>query len=283
VRRRSWWLPIALLALADCSRPSPPPAPLPASVPSDLARDLADRQRCNLLNGCDPEDALAALGPAYARAACALYTGSAGADDRYWRSRVLAALGRMGGPDAVACLRAALVQGRWLEQATAAFALGDLRAAEAVPDLEAVVAQGPGGGGVALEAGARTALALLGRPVDLSPLWARLAGAEEAVTDWPMLRFVVQAARTLKSREQAPAIARLLKHPDYYLRREALQALAALGDPSTVDAVAAALDDPMPGIRRGAIAALQALVPRAPAGSLEAWRAWRDARRGPTP
>ena len=281
---------LAVLALATnlaCARPEPAPptapAPAPAALPPELVRDLADRQRCNLLNGCAPEDALVALGPAYVRAACELYAGSAAGDDRYWRSRVLAALGRLGGPDAVLCLRGALRDGRWLEKATAAFALGHLRAAEALPDLQAVLTRGPGPGGLALEAGVRTALTQLGQPVDMAPLWSHLANAASELDQWTMLRFVVQAARELGAREQAPAIARLLKHPDYYLRREALQALAVLGDASTVDVVAAALDDPMPGIRRAAAATLGALVPGAGAGSVEAWRTWRDSRAGRTP
>jgi len=272
---------------AEAASPLPAPA-APATLPADLVRDFADRQRCNLLNGCAPEDRLVALGPTYAAAACALYTSTAPDADRYYRSRLLAALGRLGGPDAVACLRAALRTGRWLDRATAAFALGDLKAGEAVPDLEAVLAAGGGGATLAVEAGARAALAQLGRPVDLAPLWAHLAraaaegstpGSLEAVAAWPMLRFVVHAARVVEAHEQAVPIARLLAHPDYYTRREALDALAVLGDAGTVDVVAAALDDPLPGIRRAAATTLAALLPGAGPATPEQWKAWRDRRR----
>jgi hypothetical protein len=284
------WQMLVFVGLLACSRePAPPGAPsapdatdsrgaaASTEVPADLVRELRDRQRCNLLNGCAPEDRLVALGPGFAGAVCALYEQSGAEGDRYWRSRVLAALGRRGGPEAVACLRRALASGRWLEQATAAFALADLGATSAVPDLEALLS-GAGGANLAVEAGARAALHRLGRPVDLAPLWARLAVADRALDQWPMLRFVIQAARVATARDQAPAVARLLTHPDYYTRREALLTLAALGDPGTLDAVAAVLDDPLPGIRRAAADALAALVPGGGRLTPEQWRTWRDAR-----
>lgn len=269
---------LVLLGLLACSRePTPTSATPPPELPADLVRDLRDRQRCNLLNGCAPEERLAALGPGFAGAICALYEQSGAEGDRYWRSRLLAALGRTGGSEAVACLRKALTCGRWLEQATAAFALGDLGATAAAPDLEALLASGKAGN-LAVEAGVRAALARLGRPVDLAPLWARLAVADRELDQWPMLRFVIQAARVVKAGDQAPAVARLLTHPDYYTRREALLTLAALGDPTTLDAVAAVLDDPLPGIRRAAADTLAALVPGGGRLTPEQWRAWRDAR-----
>jgi HEAT repeats len=256
-------------------------APTLASLPDDLTQAFQDRQRCNLLTGCDPEEALVALGPSAARAACAFFDETKGKKDPYYRSRVLRALGRVGGPEAEACLLRALTEEHWLNQATAAFALGDLRAEAAREPMLSMYAQTEPRPGLAVRAGLGYALTRLGAAPALDELWGTLNPGSVSIRNWVYLRFVIRAAAKLKLRAQAGAIAGLVAHPDYYLKREALQALALLGDPSVARAVAEALDADYPGIQREAARCLRALklVDGATAPkTIEQWRSWRDDR-----
>ncbi len=262
-----------------------PASPL-AELPLELQDAFRDRQQCNLLKGCEPVNALVALGANATAAACTFYEESAGDADRYYRSRILEALGRLGGADAEECLIRALTNGRWLDQSIAAFALGDLKTRRAQPPLQQLLddpAQKPG---LALRAGLVYALVRLGAKPPIDELWRSLEPGQVSIHNWGYLRFVVRAAAKLKSRNQATAIAGLVAHPDYYLKREALQALAVLGDNATARQVATALDVEFPGIQREAARTLRALKldtgekrPR----TVSEWRAWRDAKWPPSP
>ena len=255
-----------------------------ARLPTELIAAFQDRQRCNLLQGCDPETILVGLGPSAVDAACAFYDGTREESDRYYRSRVLAALGRMGGPGAVQCLMRAFSEGPWLDQAMAAFALGALRAADAQEVLQASLDDPGKVPNLAVRAGILYALTKLGAEPALDELWRALDPGGASISQWVYLRFVVNAAARLGARAQAGSIALLVAHPDYYLKRASLRALAQLGDPSVARAVAAALDTDYPGIQREATRTLRSLIlvgsPEQPK-TVEQWRAWRDERWAP--
>jgi hypothetical protein len=259
-------------------------APVLAALPPDLIEAFVDRQRCNLLKGCDPADALVALGASAVDAACTFYEESARDADRYYRSRVLQALGRMGGEKAEACLLQALETSRWLDQTIAAFGLGNLRAVRARATLEALLADPNQKPGLALRAGVLYALVRVGAKPSLDELWRSIEPGRVSIHNWGYLRYVVRAAARLGARDQVGHIAALVAHPDYYLKREALQALAVLGDRSAARAAAAALDVEYPGIQREAANCLRALkIAEGPGQpkTVKQWRKWRDARWPP--
>jgi HEAT repeat protein len=259
-----------------------PPASTPPRLPEDLRRAFQDRQSCNLLKGCPPVSRLVALGEEAAGPACAFYRETQADADKYYRSRVLEALGRVGGGVAERCLTHALEHGRWLDRTVAAFALGDLRSEEARAALERTLASA-GGRNLAIRAAVTYALGRIGGEVDPAPLWGVLGSDAAARAQWVYLRFVVRAAARMEAREQAPAVARWLADGDYYLKRECLRALATIGDERVIDPVSRALDDTYPGVRAAAGDTLRALTGRRDIRSTDAWRRWRDQRAAPQP
>ncbi len=66
-----------------------------------------------------------------------------------------------------------------------------------------------------------------------------------------------RALGAMKAREQAPAVAEMLKHPNAGDRMAAAQALGMMGDPAQIPALEALLSDPEPGVRNAAEAALR--------------------------
>jgi hypothetical protein len=256
-------------------------APTPPPLDAGLVRDFQDRQRCNLLNGCGPLERLGELGGEAVPSACAFYRDSARDADKYYRSQVLLGVARAAakGCDegcrklAEDCLRGGLAARSWMEQTEAAFGLGELKAAEALPDLQRLQQSQPN---LAVRAGVMYALARLGAGPDLAQLWAELDPQRADVANWGFLRYVVRAAAGLGARDQALAVAGLVKHPDYYLKREALRALASFKHPSTLEAALAALDDQYPGIRRAAVETLQAITGLRALTTVEQWLAWRQ-------
>ena len=297
--KRSLWSRFALLLALASTQPACHKAPIEArptaletaapaaeaasaQLPEELRRAFQDRQSCNLLKGCPPISRLVALGQEAAGPACAFYRETHADADKYYRSRVLEALGRVGGGAAARCLIHALEHGRWLDRTVAAFALGDLRTEEARAPLEQTLA-GAGGRNLAIRAAVTYALGRLDVEVDPAPLWEVLSSEAAARAQWVYLRFVVRAAARMEASEQAPAVARWLIDGDYYLKRECLRALATIGDERVIDAVARALDDTYPGVRAAAGETLRALTGRRDIRSTDAWRRWRDQREASTP
>jgi hypothetical protein len=86
------------------------------------------------------------------------------------------------------------------------------------------------------------------------------------VTDrrWYLVRNVANILGRLRRPQAVGHLRRIIRHPDYRVRRETLHALASIGTPDADAALAAFLDDPDERLRLLAIQSLD---------TLEAWRA----------
>lgn len=108
--------------------------------------------------------------------------------------------------------------------------------------------------------GAARALGQLGDPRAVEPLVTALAAT----------RWVADAAEqglVALGEQAAPAIGRMVDHPDAVVRARAVEALWQIADPRSQDALLSALSDPETGVRR--LAALGLTAVAADAGALE--------------
>ncbi|MBT9554936.1 MAG: HEAT repeat domain-containing protein [Myxococcales bacterium] len=266
----------------------PPAAPDPlaeAQVRDILARE-GTRSVCNDLNGCAMVNTLVALGPSAAPAIADAYRLSAG--DKFWRFRLLEALGRIGAPEsgsflegvllhddhAVARAEAALALGRG-RFATSLASLRSVAARSPLPETEVLLAIGYAMTRLGDDLAGRTLIeAHLAAPTPVEP-----APGERQAVRWDRLRPGLFAAGELRLKKALPVLARAAREADPFTRREAIVALPKLRDRAAIPTLIDALGDPVPRLRDEALAGLRSLTGFRNRSRPDDWRAWWEGER----
>ena len=224
---------------------------------------------------------LVALGAEAATALADAYRLSTG--DKFWRFRLIEAVGRIGAPEsgefleyvlrhddhAIARAEAALALGRGRYTSSLA-ALRSVAARSPLPETEVLLAVGYAmtrlGGD---DAGRALIEAHLKAPAPVEPV----AGERQAVR-WDRLRPGLFAAGELRLRVALPVLARAALEADPFTRREAIVALPKLRDRAAIPSLIDALADPVPSLRDEALAGLRSLTGFRNRTRQDDWRSW---------
>jgi HEAT repeat protein len=256
-----------------------------AQVRDILARE-GTRSACNDLNGCAMVGTLVALGPSAAPAIADAYRLSAG--DKFWRFRLIEALGRIGAPEsgpflegvllhddlAIARAEAALALGRG-RYATSLAALRSVAARSPLPETEVLLAVAYAMTRLGDDAAGRALIEVhLVAPSPVEPV----PGERQAVR-WDRLRPGVFAAGELRLKKALPVLVRAAREADPFTRREAILALPKLRDRSAIPTLIDALGDTVPSLRDEALAGLRSLTGFRNRVRQDDWRAWWEAEQ----
>ncbi len=240
----------------------------------EAIRNLMDRHKCNTVMGCLAEEEVVAAGVDGARAIMEAYPTIS--RDSYNKFHLLDVLGEIGAPESGRFLADLLSAPQWNARANAAFALGRLKPASFVDQLEKHLTEAKAQRDMAVAYSLAYALESAGTGRGKSLLLDALDPKNMAGINWGYTRYAVEALALLGIVEACPKLLPALTHRDQFLRKEALRAVARLRCPQSVvlDAVAQSLEDAAPGVRTQAAETLL-WVTKMPIKTVKSWNQYK--------
>lgn len=240
----------------------------------DALRSVMSRHECNTVMGCPAEETLIAAGPLASKAIVDLYPTVE--RDSYNKYHLLDILGENGDRSAVPLLRTLLSDKQWNARANAAFALGRIADPSTLADLQQTLKSASTTVDQAVEYAAAFAVERLQPGSGRETLLRALQPDKVASINWGYTRYAVQAVGLLGLKQACPALLPSLNHQDVFLRRQAIQTVAALrcGQAQVLEAVAQSLEHPALTVRTEAAEALRA-VTRVPIKTMKTWQKYK--------
>ena len=270
---------------SNSTAPSPKPADLSetnSDVPPlfDRVRRVVEkygsRTKCNDLNGCPMVNTLVSMGADAAPAIAKVYGRTRG--DDHWRLRLLESLGRMRHaqipPFLLQVARSDNLQPMRVQALISLGKQGDPQLMTAIRGLKSRFHPEKHRAELLAIGFAIAALGDRKEGVDLIRKHFVVPAVPLQYRRWDLLRPGVYAIGQLRVGEFRLQLEDISERADPFVRREAVEALAALRDRQAIPAIVARLNDEVPGIRKAAVRSLQTLTGLYNKKVPQQWRRW---------